>query len=122
MAINNNNNNNNNYYYSTAKVPSSRLDHSMWVSWLTKQNLGRFFLRLLPFPLPQTSFHHFTTLISSISIHLPAPVMVCQAWLAGIHAIHTPSIKGLHRIIPRPDPVSEKLRIYYYYYYFYYYK
>ena len=41
----------------TAGVPSSRLGPSMWVSWWTKRGLGRF-------PLPQISFHHFSTLIS----------------------------------------------------------
>ena len=37
----------------TAGVPSSRLGHSMWVSWWTKRCLGRFFSGFLPFSLPQ---------------------------------------------------------------------
>ena len=54
----------------TAGVPSSRLGHSMWVSWGTKRGLGRFFAGFFTlFPLPQISFHHFSTLISSISFH-----------------------------------------------------
>ena len=41
---------------------------------------------------PQISFHHFSTLISSV------PLMVCQAWSHGIRSIHRSSIKGHHRI------------------------
>ena len=47
------------------------------------------------FPLPQISFHHFSTLISSISSAL---VMVRQAWSASTLATHGPIIWGLHRI------------------------
>ena len=32
-----------------AKIPSSRLGHSMWVSWCTKRSLDRFFSGFLPF-------------------------------------------------------------------------
>ena len=47
--------------------------------------LGKFFSGFLTFSLPQISFHHFSTLISSISFHLisSAPVMVRQAWSVG---------------------------------------
>ena len=48
------------------------------------------------FPLPQISLHHFSTLLSFISLHLP--LCWCQTWLASILAVHRPSIKGLHRI------------------------
>ena len=74
----------------TAGVPSSRLDHSMWVSWLTKRGLGRFFAGFLPFS-PSTNFfppflhtHHPFRFISS------ALVMVRQAWSAGTLASHGP--------------------------------
>ena len=52
------------------------------------------------FPLPQISFHHFSTLISSISFHFisSALVMVRQAWSAGTLATQGPIISGLHRI------------------------
>ena len=52
------------------------------------------------FPLPQISFHHLSTLISSISFHFisSALVMVRQVWSAGTLATHGPIISGLHRI------------------------
>ena len=76
-----------------------RLGHSMWVSWWTKRNLGRFFLGFLLFCsatnfIPQflhthlSSFHHISS----------TPVMMHQAWLAGFLVIHRSSIKGLHGI------------------------
>ena len=39
----------------TAGVPSSRLGHSMWVSWWMKRDLGRFSWGLSPFS-PATNF------------------------------------------------------------------
>ena len=39
----------------TARVPISRLGPSMWVSWWTKLDLGRFFAGFLPFS-PTTNF------------------------------------------------------------------
>ena len=84
----------------TAGAPSSRLGHSMWVSWWTKRGLGRFFSGFSRFPLPQISFHHFSTIISSISFHFISPcdgasgVVGRQPTLA----THEPIIQGLHRI------------------------
>ena len=49
-------------------------------------------------PLPQISFHHFSTPISSILFISSAFVMVRQAWSAGTLATHGPIILGLHRI------------------------
>ena len=79
----------------TAGVPSSRLGHSMWVSWWTKRGLGRF----LPFspttnfipPFLHTHHIHFRFISSAL-------VMVRQAWSAGTLATHEPIISGLHRI------------------------
>ena len=78
----------------TAEVPSSRLDHPMWVSWWTKRNLGRYFLGFLPAShltnfIPP--FLHTQFIFRFISSAL---MMVHQAWSAGILAIHRPSIKG----------------------------
>ena len=77
----------------TAGVPSSRLGHSMWVSWWTKRGLGRFFAGFLPFS-PTTNFippfspysSHPFRLISS------ALVMMRQAWSAGTLPTHGPTI------------------------------
>ena len=57
-----------------------------------------FYRGFFRFPLPQISFHHFSTLISSISFHFITLVMVRQAWSAGTLAIHGPTISGLHCI------------------------
>ena len=76
----------------TAWVPNSHLCHSTWVSWWTKRGLGRF-SRGSPFPLPQISFNHFSTLISFI-LFSSAPVMMHQVWLAGTLGIHRPWLKG----------------------------
>ena len=57
----------------TAGVPSSRLGHSMWVSWWTKRGLGRFFSGFLPFS-PTTNFippFLHTHLIHFVSFHPP---------------------------------------------------
>ena len=50
---------------SAAGVPSSCLGLSLWISW----SQGRFSRGFSRFPLPQISFHYFSTLISSISFH-----------------------------------------------------
>ena len=57
----------------TAGVPSSRLGHSIWVSWWTKRDLGRFFTGFLPF-YPTTNFIPLflhTHLIHFASFHPP---------------------------------------------------
>ena len=57
----------------TAGVPSSRLGHSMWVSWWTKRGLGGFFTGFLPFS-PTTNFippFLHTHLIHFVSFHPP---------------------------------------------------
>ena len=61
------------------------------------------------FPLPQISFHHFSTLILFISFHLisSTPVMVCQTWSAGILAIH--NVGTSSHLIPLPGPVSDTI-------------
>ena len=73
---------------------------SMWISCWTKRYLSAFFSGFFRFPQPQISFHHFSTPISFIWFHLnsSAPVMMKQAWSAGILAIYWPSMKGLRRI------------------------
>ena len=74
----------------TAGVPSSRLGHSMWVSWWTKRGLGRFFLGFLPFS-PTTNFilpflhPHLTHFFS---FHLIPPCDGATVWSTGILAIH----------------------------------
>ena len=62
-------------------VSSSRLDHSMWVSWWTKWIVGR--------------FSHSKNFIPPF---LHTPVMVRQALSAGTLAIHRHSMWGRHRI------------------------
>ena len=80
----------------TAGVPSSRLGHSMWVSWWTKRvGFSQGFSR---FPLLQISFHHFSTLISSISFHFICP---CDG------ASRTYNIGASSHLIPRPDLVLD---------------
>ena len=92
----------------TAGVPSSRLGHSMWVSWWTKRGLGRFFAGFLPFSLPQISFHHFSILISSISFHLISPCDGASG-VVGRHPCHsmTYNIGASSHLIPRPDLVLD---------------
>ena len=58
------------------------------------------------FPLPQISSHNFSTLIP-FHFFSSAPVIVCQAWLASILAIHRPAIQGLHRISSLDPPLSD---------------
>ena len=84
----------------TAGVPSSHLGPSMWVSWWTKQGLGRFFTGFSSFPQPQISFHHFlhTHLIHFVSFHQPlwwcirrgrpAPLLLTDLYYRGFIASH----------------------------------
>ena len=58
---------------STSGSPSLHLSHSMWVSWWTKRVWLDFSRCFSHFPLPQISFHHFSTLISSILFHFISP-------------------------------------------------
>ena len=92
----------------TAGVPSSRLGHSMLVSWWTKQGLGRFFSGFLPFPLPHISFHHFSTLISSISFHIISPCDGASG-MVGRHPCYsrTYNIGASLHLIPRPNLVLD---------------
>ena len=57
----------------TTGVPSSHLDHSMWVSLWTKRVLGRFFSGFLPFSLSTNFIPAFlhTHLIHFVSFLLP---------------------------------------------------
>ena len=50
---------------------TSRLGHSMWVSWWKKRSLGRFFSGLLPFSLPTNFVPPFldTHLVHFVSFH-----------------------------------------------------
>ena len=58
------------------------------------------------FPQPQILFHHFFTLILSISFHFisSAPAMARQACSAGTFAIHWPSIYGFIASHPSTRP------------------
>ena len=87
----------------TAGVPSSRPGPSMWVSWWTKRGLG--FSR---FPLPQISFHHFSTLISSISFHFISPCDGASG-VVGQHPYYSRAynIGASSHLIPRPDLVLD---------------
>ena len=85
-------------------APSSRLDHSMWVSWLTNQSLGRFPRAFFRFPLSQISFYHFSTLISFISFHF-----ISSAPLVGRQPCYSQTFnKGASsRLIHPPCSVSD---------------
>ena len=85
----------------TAGVLSSRLGHSMWVSWWTKRGISRF-------PLPQISFHHFSILISSTSFHFISPFDGASG-VVGRHPCHslTYNIGASSHLIPRPDLVLD---------------
>ena len=81
----------------------------MWFSRWTKRGLRRFFSGFLPFS-PTTNF--IPTFLPNHLIHFisTAPVMMWQAWSAGILAIYRPLIKGLHRISSL-DPVLCRTRV-----------
>ena len=61
----------------TAGVPSSRLGHSMWVSWWTKRGLGRFFTVSPVFPYHKFHSTIFSTPISSIFVSFHPPLWWC---------------------------------------------
>ena len=91
----------------TAGVPSSRLGHSMRVSWWTKWGLGKFFTGFLPFS-PTTNFsHHFCTLISYNSFHFIRPCDGASG-VVGRHPCYsrTYNMASSH-LIPRPDLVLD---------------
>ena len=92
----------------TAGVPSSRLGHSMWVSWWMNRGLGRFSGGFSRFPLPQISFHRFSTLISSISFHFIRPCDGATG-VVGRHPCYslTYNIGASSHLIPRPDLVLD---------------
>ena len=92
----------------TAGVPSSRLGHSMWVSWWTKRGLCRFSRGFSRFPLPQISFHHFSTLISSISVSFIRPCDGASG-VVGRYPCYsrTYNIGASSHLIPRPDLVLD---------------
>ena len=50
------------------------------------------------FPLPQISLHHFSTLISSISLHFISPCDGASGVVGRHPCDHGPTISGLHRI------------------------
>ena len=85
----------------TAGVPSSRLGPSMWVCVGFSRGFSRF-------PLPQISFHHFSTLISSISFHIIRPCDGASG-VVGRHPCYsqTYNIGASSHLIPRPDLVLD---------------
>ena len=60
------------------------------------------------FPLPQISFHHFSTLISSISFHSISPCDSASG-VVGRHPCYsrTYNIGASSHLIPRPDLVLD---------------
>ena len=76
----------------TAGVPSSRLGHSMWVSWWTKQGAGSVFLGVSP-SFPYHKFH------STISPHSSHPFRFISS--------RTYNIGASPHLIPRPDLVLD---------------
>ena len=60
------------------------------------------------FPLPQISFHHFSTLISSISFHFISPCDGASG-VVGRHPCYSPTynIGASSHLIPRPDLVLD---------------
>ena len=60
------------------------------------------------FPLPQISFHYFSTLISSISFHFICPCD-CASGVVGRHPCYsrTYNIGASSHLIPRPDLVLD---------------
>ena len=91
-----------------AWVPSSRLGHSMWFRggrngvWV---GFSRGFSR---FPLPHISFHHFSTLISTISFRFIRPCDGASG-VVGRHPCYsrTCTIGASSHLIPRPDLVLD---------------
>ena len=82
-------------YEDHMKTKFARLGHSMWVCWWTKRVWVGFSQGFSLYPLPQISI-----IISPHSSHpfrfiWSAPLMVRQAWSAGILA-HSPTLPSLH--------------------------
>ena len=75
----------------TARVPSSRLCYSKWVSWWKERSLGTMFSGFLPF-YPATNFipPFLHTQISFISFHFIRP---CDG-ASGVVGRHRSSIEG----------------------------
>ena len=92
----------------TAGVPSSRLGPSIVYRGGRKGVWVGFSRGFSRFPLPQISFHHFSTLISSISFHFIRP---CDgaAGVVGRHPCYsrTYNIWASSHLIPRPDLVLD---------------
>ena len=91
----------------TAGIPSSRLGHSMWVSWWTKRVWVGFSRGFSRFPLPQISFHHFSTLISSISFHFISPYDGASGVVSRHPCYSRTYIGASSHLIPRPDLVLD---------------
>ena len=86
----------------TAGVPTSRLGHSMWVSWWTKRGLGRFFMGFLPFS-PTTNF-----IPPFLHTHLIRPCNGASG-VVGRHPCYsqTYNLGASSHLILRPDLVSD---------------
>ena len=60
-------------WHPTTGVPSSRLSHSMWVSWWAKRGLGRFLTGFLPFS-PTTKISNHPNLPETLQALIDAAV------------------------------------------------
>ena len=91
----------------TVMGTSSRLGHSMWVSWWTRGIWIGFYRGFSRLPLPQISFHHFSTLISIILLHFISPYGGVSG-VIGRHPCYSLSsnIGDSQHFIPPPGPVS----------------
>ena len=80
-------------------MPSFSGQNEVWVG---------FSLGFSRFPLPQISFHHFSTLLSSISFHFISP-RDCASGVVGQHPCYsqTYNIGASSHLIPRPDLVLD---------------
>ena len=97
----------------TARVPSSHLGHSMWVSWWTKWSLGRFFSGFLLSSPSQISFYYFSILISFIHFIYPC---ASASGVVGRHPCYSQTFNNgaSSHLIPRPMPcVGHEFRITY---------
>ena len=100
----------------TAGVPSSRLGHSMWVSWWTIRGLVRFFSRFLQFS-PSTNFvppFLHTHLIHFVSFHQPLWWCVRRGRPTALLLTDLQYGASSH-LIPRPDLVLDTSWGYLYY-------
>ena len=92
----------------TAGVPSSRLGHSMWVSWLTKRGLGMLFSGFLPF-FPYHKCHSAISPHSSRLFHFISflqPLWCCVVCPHPRYSL-TFNIGASSHLISRPGPVSD---------------